>query len=410
MRVISPGWWKVIKSKGFHIKEGLHGSLRDAVHQTEKILKQLTDEVSVIIDNKEADLDLLRLVVSIFVITLAFAFIYAVSRSITTSLSYLTGVFERIRETKDLSVRAEMKGKDELAEIGNVLNDMLAEFYALMQQIHESADQLNEMSNSLTLMTEQTSNRVMQQLSETDQVTTAITEMSATVHQVSQNVTEAATASQAVNDAANIGQDVVDGNSQNTNELVREIEQTSAVINQLSHESENIGSVLGVIRGIAEQTNLLALNAAIEAARAGEQGRGFAVVADEVRGLAQRSQQSTQEIKDIVDRLQQSAERAVTAMNSGLEKAETSVVHAKSVSTSLSKIIHSVNSISQMNIQIASAAEEQSAVAEEINKNTVNINDMVNETADSSRQTADMSNSLSHLAVNLKQAISLFKL
>ena len=398
------------KEKGISSKEGLHGELRSAVHNTEDVLKQLNEVMPLVIENKEMNLVTLTISISIIILIIGLLFIGWTIRSIIQSVNSLSDIFMQVCETKDLSLRADLKGKDELTQVGQIFNDMLTSFQETMLQVLTSADQLSDMSQNLSSITEETSSRVMHQLSETEQVSTAINEMSATVHEVAQNAGEAAAASQQADDEATQGQVVVEGNSRNIAELVGEIGQTKQVIDTLSHESENIGSVLGVIRGIAEQTNLLALNAAIEAARAGEQGRGFAVVADEVRTLAQRSQQSTQEIKDIVDRLQESAAGAVSAMESGRQKAETSVGHADSVRDSLNKIIASVGTINQMNIQIATASEEQSAVAEEINNNIVNINNTVNETADVSGKTTQMSNSLSELSSNLKTIISQFKL
>lgn len=398
------------KTKGLSPKEGLNGELRATIHKTEGILKALNSELPIIIANEKRHLSTITVAVTLSILIISLLFVIFTIRSIIKSIRYLSQMFKSVCETKDLTMRASLEGNDELTQVSLIFNDMLEAFQQTMQQVLASADQLNSMSANLSTITEQTSNRVLQQLSETEQVSSAIHEMTATVQEVAQNAGEAAAASQAADEEASLGQTVVEGNSRNISELMDEIGQTANVINDLSQESENIGSVLNVIRDIAEQTNLLALNAAIEAARAGEQGRGFAVVADEVRSLAQRSQQSTQEIKDIVDRLQQSAERAVSAMESGRSKAQTSVEHADSVRQSLNKIIASVATINQMNIQIATASEEQSAVSEEINKNIITINETVNETAGVSSETTEMSNSLAGLSSNMKEVIAQFKI
>ena len=193
-------------------------------------------------------------------------------------------------------------------------------------------------------------------------------------------------------------------------QLADDIEDTSKTINALEVESKNIGTVLNVIQGIAEQTNLLALNAAIEAARAGESGRGFAVVADEVRSLAQRSQESTEEIKQIIDRLQSGARTAVDKMERGRNQANLTVEQAEQAGQALDAITNAIMSINDMNTQIASAAEEQSAVAEEINRNVVTIAEVADETAASAQQTTDTSGELAALAMELHELISEFSI
>ncbi len=222
---------------------------------------------------------------------------------------------------------------------------------------------------------------VLEQKDEVDKVATAMTEMSATVHEVARNATEAAEAAQRADEETSKGKSVVSQAIEAIDLLANEVNDAAQVIHRLEQDSDEIGAVLDVIRGIAEQTNLLALNAAIEAARAGEQGRGFAVVADEVRTLAQRTQQSTQEIQNMIERLQSGAQDAVKAMEQGRSRAQVGVEQAAEAGTSLETIAQAVGTISDMNTQIATAAEEQSVVAEEINLNIVAISDMIDKVA-----------------------------
>jgi methyl-accepting chemotaxis protein len=227
---------------------------------------------------------------------------------------------------------------------------------------------------------------------------------------VAHNAVQAAKASGMADSEAAKGRHVVNDAVGSIKQLADDIEDTSNTINALEVESKNIGTVLNVIQGIAEQTNLLALNAAIEAARAGESGRGFAVVADEVRSLAQRSQESTEEIKQIIDRLQSGARTAVDKMERGRNQANLTVEQAEQAGQALDAITNAIMSINDMNTQIASAAEEQSAVAEEINRNVVTIAKVADETAASAQQTTDTSGELAALAMELHELISEFHL
>jgi methyl-accepting chemotaxis protein len=261
----------------------------------------------------------------------------------------------------------------------------------------------------MSLVMEETKRDTLQQQSETSQVVTAMNEMTATVQEVARHATEAAAAASNADHASVDGKKVVLSTMNAIEALSSEVHSAANVISQLEKDSENIGTVLDVIKGIAEQTNLLALNAAIEAARAGEQGRGFAVVADEVRTLASRTQQSTQEIQTMIENLQVGAQSAVKVMDESRAKAEDSVSQAAKAGGSLEEITHSVSQINDMNTQIATAAEEQSAVAEEINRNIVNISEIVDRTADGANQTSIASEELASLAAQLQQLVNQFK-
>jgi len=250
---------------------------------------------------------------------------------------------------------------------------------------------------------------VHQQQSEVNQVATAMNEMSATVQEVASNASHAAQAAQDASEQAGEGLKVVDHTISSINNLANAVEEASGVINQLESDTDNIGVVLEVIRGISEQTNLLALNAAIEAARAGEQGRGFAVVADEVRTLASRTQESTLEIRSMIESLQSGSTQAVEVMTKGKEQAAISVGHAQKAGESLNGITQAVSSISDMNTQIATAAEEQTAVAEEINQNIVNISQLGEQAVSGAQQTSDASEELARLSNELQMMVGQFR-
>lgn len=310
----------------------------------------------------------------------------------------------------DLTHKVSIAGKDEFAWMCWEYSEGRKGFTELLKEILGSSGQLAAAAEELSAITEQSNNGVMRQQGEIEQVATAMNEMSATVTEVSKNAANAASAAQDADDQAKNGCEIVNTTVQTINNLASEVENTSEVIENLKGDSISIGAVLDVIRDIAEQTNLLALNAAIEAARAGEQGRGFAVVADEVRTLASRTQQSTREINDMIEKLQNGANQAVSVMEMGRAKAEESVEQAAKAGEALQTITGVVDNIKSMNMQIASAAEEQSATAEEINRNIVNISEVAQETAGGSQQTASASDELARLASDLQSQVVKFKI
>jgi len=309
----------------------------------------------------------------------------------------------------DLTFQPKSDSRDELGEITTQMSLMIEKMNALVSQVISATGQVSSSAEQTAATMSQSNTGIQQQSSEIDQVATAIEEMSATVQEVARNAAAAADAADRANTASSNGNSVVSGVGASIQSLSKEVNQATTIIRELESESDNIGTVIDVIRGIAEQTNLLALNAAIEAARAGEQGRGFAVVADEVRTLASRTQQSTEEIHAMIDRLQQGARNAVNAMQAGQEKSEDSVSKSEEARTALQSIETAVGEINDMNVQIASAAEEQSAVAEEINRNVVAIRDISRQTTEGVQQTAGSSQNLLQVARQLQSLVNEFK-
>jgi methyl-accepting chemotaxis protein len=303
-----------------------------------------------------------------------------------------------------------MESHDMIGEIIDAFNIMASNLRDMIGQISGATTQLAAAAEQTSTITDETSQGVQAQQAEIDSIASAMDEMTSTVQEVARNAADASNAADAADSEAKSGALVATEAIGGIGSLVTEVDAAASVIRNLEQESENIGSVLDVIRGIAEQTNLLALNAAIEAARAGEQGRGFAVVADEVRTLASRTQQSTQEIQDMIQRLQSGAGNAVKVMEGAQGKAQESSDLVEKAAESLAMIAGSVSAINDMNTMIASAAEEQSAVAAEMQSNMGNIREVADRSAEGAQQTAQASEELARLAAEQQALMAQFRM
>ncbi|WP_412851992.1 methyl-accepting chemotaxis protein [Ectothiorhodospira shaposhnikovii] len=329
---------------------------------------------------------------------------------ITRPIRELAGALKEIAEGGgDLTRRLKVRGQDEVTELSAAFNRFADRIHELVRGVTQGTEQIAGAGNQLSSHAVQAQGQTERQTREIEQVATAMNEMVTTIQEVARNASQAADSARATRTETTAGNRVVSETIQAIGELVTEVENAAEAMNRLSTDSDDIGKVVDVIRGIAEQTNLLALNAAIEAARAGEKGRGFAVVADEVRTLASRTQASTQEIQAMIERLQKGANDAAQVMNRGQTKARNTAEKAGFAEASLSTIETGIAAISDMNLQIASAAEEQSTVAEEINRNINNISQSAIQTAQSATHIATTSDGLAGTAAALRKQIQGYK-
>ncbi len=339
---------------------------------------------------------------SVVVLLIVGAIAYFISRSLLIPIEKLRDKMVLVAENRDLTVTTNITGKNELGQMGRALNSLLDTFKQSINEVAVGVGQLKVASEDMRSIADSTNKGIQSQHADIDQVATAMEEMSATVNEVSENITNAATATEEANMETSKGTQLARQAKQNIEKLSLQVNQSSETVNGLEKDSENIGSILTVIRGIAEQTNLLALNAAIEAARAGEQGRGFAVVADEVRGLAKRTQDSIEEIESMIGKLQNGSQRTVVDMQESKALAVASVEQIEDLSHSLGNIDNTVGSIKQMSLQIAASAEEQASVANEISSSISSINGVAESTSQGAIRTTEASKELADLAEELR--------
>ncbi len=330
-------------------------------------------------------------------------------RLVIAPLSLTTSKLREIEETSDLGIRIPLERQDELGCLARAINGMMEKFSQIIHQTGATTGRLADASHRLSQITEASNQGVRQQQEQSELAATAMTEMEQNTREVAENAALASDATRETNDKAMDGGEVVQRAIGRIQTLADEVHRAAEVIQRLESDSNDIGRVVEVISGIAEQTNLLALNAAIEAARAGEQGRGFAVVADEVRTLANSTHSATQEIQGMIERLQGEARNAVQVMNDSQEQATAGVSDASHAGEVLQEIIDSVARISDMNAQIAQAAGQQSQVAGEINANIVAINQVTTTTAGQAGEVAASSRQLATLAEELREVVGQFR-
>ncbi|OWP72575.1 methyl-accepting chemotaxis protein [Pseudomonas sp. K2I15] len=352
-----------------------------------------------------------ELVVILLILATALTMLFAwlLTRSITQPIAQALDAAEEIAEG-NLTRPIKVEGNDEAGRLLLAMAKMQDKLKDTLQRIAGSATQLASAAEELNTVTDESARGLTQQNNEIEQAATAVNEMTSAVEEVARNAVSTSEASKNATSSAGDGRDLVQETVSAIERMSSDVQATATLIGNLAEESRDIGKVLDVIRGLADQTNLLALNAAIEAARAGEAGRGFAVVADEVRALAHRTQQSTSEIERMIGSIQAGTEHAVDSMRNSTERAESTLNIAKGAGMSLDTINTAIVEINERNLVIASAAEEQAQVAREVDRNLVNIRDLSVQSATGASQTSAASSELSRLAVDLNGMVGRFRL
>ncbi|MGY4491938.1 methyl-accepting chemotaxis protein [Pseudomonas sp. TE3610] len=386
------------------------------------LLKRMADAGTVLLDmseelaqsqtaKRDADAANAKLWLSVAA-TLALVFSmlagFAITRQVVRPLQTTLKIMDEVA-AGDLTHDHTVDRRDELGQLQNSLQRMTVGLRTLIRGISDGVTQIASAAEQLSAVTEQTSVGVTSQKVETDQVATAMNQMAATVQEVARNAEQASEAAVAADQQAREGDRVVSEAIDQIERLAAEVGHSTEAMGQLKRESDKIGGVLDVIKSVAQQTNLLALNAAIEAARAGEAGRGFAVVADEVRSLAQRTQQSTEEIEQLIAGLQSGTQQVAAVMDNSRTLTDSSVELTRRAGTSLESITRTVSTIQNMNQQIAAAAEQQSAVAEEINRSVMTVRDVSDQTSAASEETAASSVELARLGNHLQGLVGRFR-
>ena len=371
-------------------------------------VKDLTNSIKKEANDNVTSSRTLIIGVAIVAIIVAIGINLWVLQSIRNPLAEVLRVMSKVSDG-DLRENVTVHSSDEIGKLSEGFNQLINQLSSMLNEIASSSQQLSSAAEETSAISAQSHDNINRQKEQTDMLATAMTEMTATVDEVASSARNTSTEVGNADREAVAGQNLVQENIQTINGLSDEIQKAAGVIDRLNEYSNNIGTVLDVIRGIADQTNLLALNAAIEAARAGEQGRGFAVVADEVRSLASKTQESTSEIQEMIERLQSGTQEAVKVMKSSTHEAQNSVTETAKAGELLENITKAVSVINDMSSHIASAADEQSTVSREMHENVISISHVADQTAQGASENLAASQEMAKLAENLQHLVGRFQ-